>query len=170
MGFEPTDPKGQQISSLPRYDRFDTTPYISTAALPGKSERTTGENKLFNSSPQALLSLAPSGFSLGSLPQWTHDFECCTLDLSDNSPCNNSFISSLFSTGNRRDTKERYERRSSAPLCQKVRYSCVFRSTSSTWPTGFRVCPVMTTSIRLHPCFFPRTFFLQNIKKSRRFS
>ena len=86
VGFEPTDPKGQQISSLPRYDRFDTTPYISTAALPGKSERTTGENKIFNSSPQALSSLVPSGFSLGSLPRWTHDFECCTFDHSDNSP------------------------------------------------------------------------------------
>ena len=26
VGFEPTDPKDQQISSLPRYDHFDTTP------------------------------------------------------------------------------------------------------------------------------------------------
>ena len=66
---------GDSFSSQPRYDHFDTSPYISTAALPRKSESTTGENRIFNSSPQALLSLAPSGFSLGSLPRWTHDFE-----------------------------------------------------------------------------------------------
>ena len=28
----------------------------------------------------------PSEFSFGSLPRWTHDFECCTFDHSDNSP------------------------------------------------------------------------------------
>ena len=42
------------ISSQPRYDHFDTSPYLSTAALPEKSERTTGENRIFNSDPQAL--------------------------------------------------------------------------------------------------------------------
>ncbi len=29
----PTDPKGQEVLSLPRYNCFDTTPYISTAVL-----------------------------------------------------------------------------------------------------------------------------------------
>ena len=67
------------ISSQPRYDHFDTSPYISTAALPGKSERTTGENRIFNSSPQAPRGLVPSGFSFGSLPRWTHDFESVPL-------------------------------------------------------------------------------------------
>ena len=28
VGFEPTDPKDQRISSAPRYDRFDTSPYF----------------------------------------------------------------------------------------------------------------------------------------------
>ena len=63
------------ISSLPRYDRFDTTPYISSAALPGKSERTTGENRLFNSSLCCPQSLAASGFSRSRVPRRIHDFE-----------------------------------------------------------------------------------------------
>ena len=82
----PRTRKGQQISSLPRYDRFDTTPYISSAALPGKSERTTGENRLFNSSLCCPQSLAASGFSRSRVPRRIHDFECCTFDHSDNSP------------------------------------------------------------------------------------
>ena len=75
----PRTRKGQQISSLPRYDRFDTTPYISSAALPGKSERTTGENRLFNSSLCSPQSLAASGFSRSRVPRRIHDFESAPL-------------------------------------------------------------------------------------------
>ena len=67
------------ISSLPRYDRFDTTPYISSAVLSGKSERTTGENRLFNSSLSCPQSLAASGFSRSRVPRGIHDFESAPL-------------------------------------------------------------------------------------------
>ena len=90
----PRTRKGQQISSLPRYDRFDTTPYISSAVLSGKSERTTGENRLFNSSLSCPQSLAASGFSRSRVPRGIHDFECCTFDLSDNSPENSVYYTS----------------------------------------------------------------------------
>ena len=70
----PRTRKGQQISSLPRYDRFDTTPYISSAVLSGKSERTTGENRLFNSSLSCPQSLAAPGFSRSRVPRGIHDF------------------------------------------------------------------------------------------------
>ena len=115
----PRTRKGQQISSLPRYDRFDTTPYISSAALPGKSERTTGENRLFNSSLCCPQSLAASGFSRSRVPRRIHDFECCTFDHSDNSPYISSVI--LAPEECKKNTQERYEIVKSEPAQSPVR-------------------------------------------------
>ena len=63
------------ISSQPRYDRFDTSPHLSFTAFLRKSERTAGENTVFNSSPGVHQSLVPQGFPVHRVPYVLRDFE-----------------------------------------------------------------------------------------------
>ena len=94
------------------------------------------------------------GFSEVLLPLAEGDFECCTFDHSDNSPC---LFSSGFLSGNllKNSLERKQERR------QKIfdfeifcveEYQGESGGRNSQLLPKFRVMSVMTTSIRLHVC------------------
>ena len=94
------------------------------------------------------------GFSEDELPFAEGDFECCTFDHSDNSPC--LFSSGFLSKNLLKNSLGRKQERK-----QKIFDFEIFRvemHQRKSWGRKsqvlpkFRVSPVMTTSIPLHVC------------------
>ena len=70
------------------------------AIFPQNSSRGNWEEQQDRTDPNSQFELARKpawllAFRQFGLPKWKHDFECCTFDHSDNSPCPN-FILQLF--------------------------------------------------------------------------
>ena len=88
----------QLISSQSRYDHFDTSPYMLTAVFRAlfSIEKGFGKNwrkeQLKYSVFELYKTLILQGFQADKTTIFTENFECCTFDHSDNSPC-------LFSSG-----------------------------------------------------------------------
>ena len=116
-------------------------------------------------------SLENQGIAIGSLPAWIHDFECCTFDHSDNSPC--LFSSGFLSRNLLKNSLERKQERRQKIFDFEIfcveEYQGESGGRNSQIPPKFRVSPVMTTSIPLHinhitiPYIFPsRNAYFRN--------
>ena len=136
------------------------------AIFPQNSSRGNWEEQQDRTDPNSQFELARKpawllAFRQFGLPKWKHDFECCTFDHSDNSPC---LFSSGFLSGNllKNSLERKQERR------QKIfdfeifcveEYQGESGGRNSQIPPKFRVSPIMTTSILPHTSVSYHKFF-----------
>ena len=180
MGFEPTCPCGQlhfecsslqplryasmykysllgtnhMISSRSRYDLFDSPPYISTVfrALRKCKKNTQERYEVVKSEPAQ--SPVRWTFSADETAGASKNFECCTFDHSDNSPC--LFSSGFLSRNLLKNSLERKQERRQKIFDFKIfcveEYQGESGGRNSQLLPKFRVSPLMTTSIPLRVC------------------
>ena len=163
-GFEPPDGLTRQlISSQPRYDHFDTSPRCIFKALRVSvrlraecrnrrtKRRKTVDIQLLKSVDNPEKPEISRVFGDGSSTDLL-DFECCTFDHSDNSPC--LFSSGFLSRNLLKNSMERKQERRQKIFDFEIfcveEYQGESGGRNSQIPPKFRVVLVATTSIHLH--------------------
>ena len=129
------------------------------AIFPQNSSRGNWEEQQDRTDPNSRFELARKpawllAFRQFGLPKWKHDFECCTFDHSDNSPClfSSGFLSrNLFKKLLERKQERRQKIFDFEIFCVEE-YQGESGGRNSQLPPKFRVSPVMTTSIPLRVC------------------
>ena len=129
------------------------------AIFPQNSSRGNWEEQQDRTDPNSQFELARKpawllAFRQFGLPKWKHDFECCTFDHSDNSPClfSSGFLSrNLFKNSLERKQERRQKIFDFEIFCVEE-YQGESGGRNSQLLPKFRVSPVMTTSIPLRVC------------------
>ena len=129
------------------------------AIFPQNSSRGNWEEQQDRTDPNSQFELARKpawllAFRQFGLPKWKHDFECCTFDHSDNSPC--LFSSGFLSRNLLKNSLERKQERRQKIFDFEIfcveEYQGESGGRNSQLLPKFRVSPVMTTSIPLRVC------------------
>ena len=127
------------------------------AIFPQNSSRGNWEEQQDRTDPNSQFELARKpawllAFRQFGLPKWKHDFECCTFDHSDNSPC--LFSSGFLSRNLLKNSLERKQERRQKIFDFEIfcveEYQGESGGRNSQLLPKFRVSPVMTASIRFH--------------------
>ena len=127
------------------------------AIFPQNSSRGNWEEQQDRTDPNSRFELARKSawllaFRQFGLPKWKHDFECCTFDHSDNSPC--LFSSGFLSRNLLKNSLERKQERRQKIFDFEIfcveEYQGESGGRNSQLLPKFRVSPVMTASIRFH--------------------
>ena len=127
------------------------------AIFPQNSSRGNWEEQQDRTDPNSRFELARKpawllAFRQFGLPKWKHDFECCTFDHSDNSPC--LFSSGFLSRNLLKNSLERKQERRQKIFDFEIfcveEYQGESGGRNSQLPPKFRVRAVMTTSIPVH--------------------
>ena len=131
------------------------------AIFPQNSSRGNWEEQQDRTDPNSQFELARKpawllAFRQFGLPKWKHDFECCTFDHSDNSPC--LFSSGFLSRNLLKNSLERKQERRQKIFDFEIfcveEYQGESGGRNSQLLPKFRVRAVMTTSIPIHICAF----------------
>ena len=143
------------------------------AIFPQNSSRGNREEQQDRTDPNSRFELARKpawllAFRQFGLPKWKHDFECCTFDHSDNSPC--LFSSGFLSRNLLKNSLERKQERRQKIFDFEIfcveEYQGESGGRNSQLLPKFRVSPVMTTSIPLH--MMQRHLFYYTPRKNAR--
>ena len=138
------------------FDLSDNSPYISSVIpAPEECKKNTQERyEIVKSEPAQ--SPVRRTFSADETTGASKNFECCTFDHSDNSPC--LFSSGFLSRNLLKNSLERKQERRQKIFDFEIfcveEYQGESGGRNSQIPPKFRVVLVMTTSIPLHKCFF----------------